>query len=75
MTSLSKKVSIAEATQEDIPEVAKLSIEMLRYHNTLTDNYFTIYPYGKYVENFGQKLKEGQYILVAKIDNEIAGYL
>ena len=71
----SKKVSIVKVTQQDIPEVAKLSIEMLKYHNTLMDNYFTIYPYEKYVENFQQKLKDGQYILVAKIDNKIVGFL
>ena len=71
----SKKVSIVKVTQQDIPEVAKLSIEMLKYHNTLMDNYFTIYPYEKYVENFQQKLKDGQYILVAKINNKIVGFL
>ena len=75
MVLSSKKVSIVKATQQDIPEVAKLSIEMLKYHNTLMDNYFTIYPYEKYVENFQQKLKDGQYILVAKIDNKIVGFL
>ena len=75
MVLSSKKVSIVKATQQDIPEEAKLSIEMLKYHNTLMDNYFTIYPYEKYVENFQQKLKDGQYILVAKIDNKIVGFL
>ena len=75
MVSSSKKVSIVKATEKDMPEVAKLSIEMLKYHNTLMDNYFTIYPYEKYVENFQQKLKDGQYILVAKIDNKIVGFL
>ena len=74
MVSSSKKVSIVKATEKDMPEVAKLSIEMLKYHNTLMDNYFTIYPYEKYVENFQQKLKDGQYILVAKIDNKIVGF-
>ena len=75
MVLSSKKVSIVKATQQDIPEVAKLSIEMLKWHNTLMDNYFTIYPYEKYMENFQQKLKDGQYILVAKINNKIVGFL
>ena len=75
MVSSPKKVSVVEATQEDISEIAKLSIEMLKYHNKLMSNYFTIYPHEKYVENFQQKLKEGQYILVAKIDDKIVGFL
>ena len=75
MVISSKKVSIVKATPKDLPEVARLSIEMLKYHNTLMDNYFTVYPYEKYVKNFQQKLKDGQYILVAKIDNKIVGFL
>ena len=75
MALSSKKVSIVKATPKDMPEVAKLSIEMLKYHNTLMDNYFTVYPYEKYTENFQQKLKDGQYILVAKTDNKIVGFL
>ena len=75
MVLSSQKVSIVKATEKDIPEVAKLSIEMLKYHNTLMNNYFTVYAYEKYVENFQQKLKDGQYILVAKIDNKIVGFL
>ena len=75
MVSSSKKVSVVKATPKDMPEVAKLSIEMLKYHNTLSDNYFTIYPYEEYVEKFSQKLKDGQYILVAKTDNKVVGFL
>lgn len=75
MVLSSKKVSVVKATQKDMPEVAKLSIEMLRYHNKLLDGYFTIFPYEKYVEKFKQKLKDKRYMLVAKIDNKVVGFL
>ena len=70
MALSSKKISVAKATQKDIPEVAKLSIEMLKYHNVLLDGYFTIFPYEEYVEKFKKKLKEGRYILVAKMEGK-----
>ncbi len=70
-----KKVSVMKATQEDMSDVAKLSIEMLKYHNALSDNYFTVYPYKKYLSEFKNKLKENQYIIVAKIDDKVIGFL
>ena len=75
MVSSSKKVSIVKATKKDMPEVAKLSIEMLKYHNVLLDNYFTIFPYEQYVEKFTKKLNDNCRILVAKIDNKVVGFL
>ena len=75
MPLTSKKVSIVKATPKDMPEVAKLSIEMLKYHNILLDNYFTIFPYEQYVDKFTKKLKDDCHMLVAKIDNKVVGFL
>lgn len=75
MTLSSKTISVVKATQKDTPEIAKLSIEMLKYHDVLLDDYFTIFPYEQYVEKFKRKLKEGRYILVAKTEGKIVGFL
>lgn len=75
MVSPLKKISVVKATRNDIPDIAKLSIEMFRYHNVLLDDYFNIFPYEKYVEKFTQKLKDKRYMLVAKIDGKIVGFL
>lgn len=75
MALSSKKISVVKATQKDMPEVAKLSIEMLKYHNALFDDYFTIFPYEEYVEKFKQKLKDKHFILVAKADGKVVGFL
>ena len=70
-----QKLSIVKATRKDLPDIAKLSIEMLKYHNTLSNDYFTIFPYEKYLAGFEEKLKNDQYILVAKIGNKVVGFL
>ncbi len=75
MVSSQKKVSVVKATLKDMPDVAKLSIEMLKYHNVLLDDYFTIFPYDQYVEKFTQKLKDKQCILVAKINSKVVGFI
>lgn len=75
MVSSQKKVSVVKATLKDMPDVAKLSIEMLKHHNALLDDYFTIFPYEQYVKKFTQKLKDKQCILVAKIDSKVIGFI
>lgn len=72
---LSQKISITQATQKDLPEIAHLSMEMLKYQNALTDNYFTVFPYEKYLKEFEEKLNNGQYILVAKKEDTVVGFL
>ena len=55
---LSSKISIIPATKEDIPEIANLSMEMLKYQNALTDNYFTVFPYEKYLKELRAEIKK-----------------
>ena len=71
----SKMISIEQATQKDMSEVAKLSMELLKHENELTGNYFTVYSHEYYVKKFEQKLNDGQCILVAKINNNVVGFL